>query len=119
MLCSIIRFDPRFIEYDLDVIAGLHYEVSKDGICTRLDVFPCSSNIPKYSELSRETILKCPLIVIPSSMTDVLLGTVNIGEVYADIERVGDFWWWIVDTSMAKLVIQELYIRLRYIKEMV
>lgn len=114
MICSIVLFDKRFIDLDLDVIGGIHYR----GKNTSLDIFCISKTTPRYSQF--EDISKYEFLIIPQCIGDVLPGTFNIGEVWAEREEIGkDGWWvWRIDWKMAEAVIDEFIIRCKYLKKM-
>ena len=116
MLCSIILFDKRFIDLDLDVIGGIHCRGK--GMC--LDIFCISKTCPRYKQ--SENISKYEFLIVPQSIDDVLPGTFNLGQVWADYEVLGlekDGWWhWRVDWEMAEMVINEYIIRCKYLKKM-
>lgn len=114
MFCSIILFDKRFIDLDLDVVGGIHYR-GKDAC---LDIFCISETCPRYKQF--ENISKYEFLIIPQSIDDVIPGTFNLGQVWAEREEIRkDGWWcWRVDWKMAEMVINEFIIRCKYLKKM-
>lgn len=114
MICSIVLFDKRFIDLDLDVIGGIHYR----GKNTSLDIFCISKTTPRYSQF--EDISKYEFLIIPQCIDDVLPSTFNIGEVWAEREeyKYTGWWHWRIDWKMAEMVIDEFIIRCKYLKKM-
>ena len=116
MLYNIIKFDQRFIDLDLDVIGGIHYEAEENGTCIRMDAHMCSLTMPRFKYF--ENPGRCEFLIVPESIADVLPGVVVIGEVWAEEAHVRDWWSWNIDRRMAEMIIMDFYVRLNYLKRM-
>lgn len=115
MQCSIIKYDKRFIDFDLDVIGGIHYEARENGTCIRMDTFLCSKTIPRFKDFERA---KCEFLTVPESIVDVLPDVHIVGEVWAEERNVNEWWTWQIDRGMAEMVIMDFYVRANYLKHM-
>ena len=115
MQCNIIKYDKRFIDLDLDVIGGIHYEAGDNGICIRMDTFLCSKTVPRFKDFEEKW---CEFLIVPESIVDVLPNVLIVGEVWAEMENVNDWWTWQIDRGMAEMAIMDFYIRVNYLKHM-
>ena len=115
MQCNIIKYDKRFIDLDLDVIGGIHYEARENGTCIRMDTFLCSKTVPRFKDFEGE---RCEFLIVPESIVDVLPDVHIVGEVCAVEENVNEWWTWQIDRRMAEMVIMDFYVRSNYLKHM-
>ena len=115
MQCNIIKYDKRFVDLDLDVIGGIHYEARENGTCIRMDTFLCSKTIPRFKDFERA---KCEFLIVPESIVDVLPDVHIVGEVWAEEKNVNDWWTWQIDRGMTEMTIMDFYVRVNHLKHM-
>ena len=101
ILCSIILFDKRFVDFDLDIIGGIHHYIAHDEF---VPVY-FSSDLP--CNATRDLTLGCAYLVVPKSIDDIFANVYKVGEIYADLYRHESGWMYRFDIRKAQRIIEE------------